>query len=197
MTTKLAVVKHCGPRLVPFFKSVAVFFVIYPNGALPNFWCMLLKCLPIAALCLFVITHGISFDLKYSYSRRIIAGLVFSMIGDALLVFDDYFLFGLVSFAVAHVIYLTAFGIKPYNFRLLFALVAIGVPHSAVQLLFIDSDILKVMVPIYMLLILSMLWRAVSRLEIFRTKSNEWAWTQLCCSLGNCHFYSIFLYFMF
>ena len=39
------------------------------------------------------------------------------------------------------------------------------------------------MVPIYLSLILAMLWRAVSRLQIFN-RDVEWTWTKLCCSLG-------------
>jgi hypothetical protein len=91
------VVKHVGPKLVPFFKSVCVFFVLYPNEQPANaasdspgrtsslLVYTIVKCVPIAALCLFVLMHGISLQFKYSYSRRIVTGLVFSMIGDACL----------------------------------------------------------------------------------------------------------------
>lgn len=149
----------------------------------PSLLCVITKCAPIAALGLFVLMHGISFQFEYCYSRRIFAGLLFSMIGDALLIFEDLFLLGLVSFAVAHIIYFTAFGIKPFNFRLGLTLFSMSVPYSAVYLPFISDYILKVCVPIYMLLILGMLWRAVSRLAIFN-KNDEWTWPNLCCSLG-------------
>lgn len=36
-----------------------------------------------------------------------------------------------------------------------------------------------------MTLLLSMLWRAVSRLQILNCKKNlEWSWTKICCSIG-------------
>ena len=92
------VLKHVGPKLVPFFKSVCVFFVVYPNDE-PSaskgttgtslLIYMVIKCVPIAALCLFVLMHGMSLQFKYSYSRRIVVGLLFSMIGDACLVYKD------------------------------------------------------------------------------------------------------------
>ena len=144
-----------------------------------------MKCVPIAALCLFVIMHGLNLKFECSYSRRIFVGLLFSMIGDACLVYkEQYFVPGLISFAVAHVIYFTAFGIKPFNIRLALALMALCVPISAIYIPFITSYVLKVLVPAYILLILSMLWRAISRLCIFN-KEVEWTWTKLCCTLGN------------
>ena len=94
-----------------------------------------------------------------------------------------YFVFGLVSFAVAHGIYFTAFGIKPFNIRLALALMALCVPISAIYIPFITNYVLKVLVPAYIVLILSMLWRAISRLCIFN-KEVEWTWTNLCCTLG-------------
>jgi hypothetical protein len=89
----------------------------------------------------------------------------------------------MIAFAIAHVIYFSAFGIKPFNFRLAFALVAFAVAICAVYMPFIKNYILKIMVPIYLMLIFAMLWRAVSRLQIFN-QENEWTWTKLCCSLG-------------
>jgi hypothetical protein len=42
---------------------------------------------------------------------------------------------------------------------------------------------LKFLVPVYMLLLVSMLWRAVSRLQLFN-KDVQWTWTKMCCSIG-------------
>ena len=89
MTSPWLVAKQVGPKLVPFFKSTAVFFVLYPNNSQQSFIFLLLKCFPIAALGLFVLMHGISFQFEYSYSRRIFTGLMFSMIGDACLVYKE------------------------------------------------------------------------------------------------------------
>lgn len=53
---------------------------------------------------------------------------------------------------------------------------------SALYVPLISSYVLKVAVPIYMLLLLSMLWRAVSRL--YNSGSHEWSWTKKCCTIG-------------
>lgn len=95
----------------------------------------------------------------------------------------SYFLLGVVSFAIAHICYFTAFGIKPFNFRLALALLACFLPVCAVYIPFISSYLLKCVVPLYMILLFVMLWRAVSRLQIFN-KNIEWTWTKMCCSLG-------------
>lgn len=110
-----------------------------------------------------------------------------------------------MSFGIAHLIYLSAFGIKPFNLRLASALTGCAIMASAFYIPHLKSYVLKVAVPIYMLLLLSMLWRAVARLDLFSmstsqqqttesstitspslssTVSNEWSWTKKCCSVG-------------
>lgn len=44
-----------------------------------------------------------------SFSKKILAALVFSWGGDVLLMFPDYFLPGLISFLIAHIFYILAF----------------------------------------------------------------------------------------
>jgi len=53
----------------------------------------------------FVLLHGMSFSEYYSYSRKVLAGLMFSCIGDAFMVFSTagYFVPGVAAFAVAQV----------------------------------------------------------------------------------------------
>jgi hypothetical protein len=87
-----------------------------------------------------------------------------------------------MSFGIAHLIYLSAFGIKPFNLRLASALSGCAIMASALYVPLISSYVLKVAVPIYMLLLLSMLWRAVSRL--YNSSSHEWSWTKKCCTIG-------------
>lgn len=52
---------------------------------------------------------------RHAFSRRILFGLVFCCIGDAFLVWDQYFLHGMAAFGVAQVIYTSAFGFSPLN----------------------------------------------------------------------------------
>lgn len=94
-----------------------------------------------------------------------------------------FFVYGIIAFGIAHIIYLTAFGIKPLNYKFALALTILSLPVSAFYIPFLQNYLLKVIVPVYMIILLSMLWRAVSRLQIFN-KEVKWTWTRLCCSIG-------------
>jgi hypothetical protein len=52
--------KSVGPKLVPFFKTVAIYFVLFIPVERPSLFAMLIKCLPIISLIVFVLLHGMS-----------------------------------------------------------------------------------------------------------------------------------------
>lgn len=111
--------KSVGPKLVPFFKTVTIFFVLYGNE--PNLdsviYCII-KVLPIVSLMIFVLLHGMNFTDAYIYSRRILIGLIFSALGDALLVWkSNYFIHGVAMFALAQLLYATAFGFRELKIK--------------------------------------------------------------------------------
>lgn len=54
-----------GPKLVPFFKTVAIYFVIFIPVDQPSFFSALLKALPVLSLIAFVLLHGMSFGDEY------------------------------------------------------------------------------------------------------------------------------------
>ncbi len=86
---------------MPFFKTVAIYLVLDTS---PYIWLTcLLKCLPIIWLCIFVVLHGISFGDKHLYSRRVLFGLVLSCLGDALLVWPTFFLWGMLAFGLVFI----------------------------------------------------------------------------------------------
>lgn len=91
-------------------------------------------------------------------------------------------MFGMISFAIAHIIYFTAFGLKPFKFPLAIFLFLLTLPLNFAYFHLIADNVLKIMVPLYIILISSMLWRAISRLKIFL----NFEWTKLCCLLGKC-----------
>ncbi|VEN56784.1 unnamed protein product [Callosobruchus maculatus] len=119
-------VKNVGPKLVPFFKTVAIYFVIFIPQDKPSIFSTILKCLPILSLMLFVLLHGMSLGEEYKYSRRILSGLIFCCIGDALLVWNQYFDIGMFAFIIGHIYYILAFGFKPLNLSLGLALYLLG-----------------------------------------------------------------------
>lgn len=66
---------------------------------------------------------------RYTFSRRILTGLIFSCIGDALLVWPSCFTGGMCMFALAQIMYISAFGFIPLNIMLgtiLYAMCSIG-----------------------------------------------------------------------
>lgn len=116
--SKLPGVLKCnGPKLVPFFKTVAIFFILFPKSKYKtaDIFYLTFKCLPICSLILFILLNGINLrGFEYSYSRRILAGLAFSLLGDALLVYDHaYFIHGVLAFGISHILYATAYGMRP------------------------------------------------------------------------------------
>ncbi len=55
---------------------------------------------------------------RYTFSRRILIGLIFSCLGDGLLVWREFFLHGMLAFGVGHIFFISAFGFQPLNLRL-------------------------------------------------------------------------------
>ncbi|XP_076069041.1 lysoplasmalogenase TMEM86A-like isoform X2 [Oratosquilla oratoria] len=176
--------KSVGPKLVPFCKTVAIYFVLFIPVSQPSLFAMVIKCLPVLSLIAFVLLHGMSLGEEYAYSRRILLGLIFSVIGDAFLVWDEFFLHGMAAFGVAQVFYTSAYGFRPLNMyaaSVIYAIMAVGVT----LLLPGVEGVLKVGVPIYGVLLMTMVWRAVARVQLFQ---ELWTWTKLCSCVGGIFF---------
>jgi uncharacterized membrane protein YhhN len=65
-------------------------------------------------------------NYRYTFSRRILTGLLFSCLGDALLCWPQYFTHGMTAFGVAQIMYTAAFGFEPLNAMLGAALYTFG-----------------------------------------------------------------------
>lgn len=94
--------RSVGPKLVPFCKTVVIYFVLLLPDKHPSFLGCLVKCAPILSLIFFVLLHGMNLSKEYAVARAIMAGLICSVIGDALLSFDAFIL-GMMMFGFAHV----------------------------------------------------------------------------------------------
>ncbi|XP_013409629.1 lysoplasmalogenase-like protein TMEM86A [Lingula anatina] len=186
MTRPLTVLKSVGPKLVPFFKTLAIYFVLFGDEAsYGSIFYAIIKCLPVISLIVFVLLHGMNLSEYYAYSRRILAGLIFSCLGDIFLVWKHYcFEHGLAMFAVAQLLYASAFGMRPLN------------PWAGLVISFLGSivytilspgltGIMNILVPMYLILILFMAWRAVARVQLF---DDLWTWTKLCGCAGSIAF---------
>ncbi|PAA46680.1 hypothetical protein BOX15_Mlig025655g1 [Macrostomum lignano] len=165
MTHICNALKSAGPRLVPFLKSAAIFFILFPEKSPGHLLYLLFKCIPICCLIGFVISHGLSLSDAYAYNRRILIGLCFSLLGDIALVFDGFFLFGMCLFAVAQVAYAWAFGMSPLRPRvgLSASLVAVAAYLSVFPRA--NSVLMRYVGLVYTALIFVMFWRAVARVR--------------------------------
>ncbi|XP_050507414.1 lysoplasmalogenase-like protein TMEM86A isoform X2 [Diabrotica virgifera virgifera] len=173
-------IRSVGPKLVPFFKTVAIYFVIFIPQDKPSIFSVILKCLPIVSLMLFVILNGMSLGNEYKYSRKILLGLIFCCIGDALLVWNQYFDLGMLAFMIGHLQYIMAFGFKPLQVPLATVLFTLG----TMVVFYLLPDLYGVFsfgVPIYIFIITTMLWRAIARVQLFE---DLWTWSKLCTCAG-------------
>ena len=173
-----------GPKLVPFFKTVTIFFVLFAEDSkLDSYIYCIFKCLPIASLMIFVLLHGMNFSEAYAYSRKILIGLVFSALGDTCLVFKNhgFFLPGVGMFACGHICYALAFGFVPFKpWRALVCTLCATVIYTFLLPGF--SGIMVYVGGIYTCLIFLMVWRAVARVEFL---DDLWTWTKLCSFIGS------------
>lgn len=177
--------KSVGPKLVPFFKTCTIFFVLFADTpasetTAPWFFCII-KCLPIVSLILFVLLNGMNITEYYRYSRRILIGLIFSCLGDACLVWaKKYFELGVGCFAIAQICYSRAFGWKPLNPYA--GTVFAGLGFLVFQYLKTNlKGIMVYLVAAYVAVLGTMAWRAVARVQFF---GDLVTWTKLSGCFG-------------
>lgn len=175
--------KSVGPKLVPFFKTVVIFFVLFGEASVLEsvFYCAI-KCLPIISLMVFVLLHGMNFTAAYAYSRKILLGLFFSMLGDAFLVWKNagYFIPGTVMFAIAQALYASAFGFRPFSWGVGAVCAAFGAAVYAFLVPGLNGPMVYI-AALYVTLILTMMWRAIARVQFY---NDLWTWTKLVACAG-------------
>lgn len=168
--------KEVGPKLVPFFKAVLVYFVVLPSTEAegPSWIGVLVKVLPVLSLVLFVLLQegiiGLSLGDECWFSRRVLLALALSALADALLVWPSLFLSGMAVFGAAHLLYINAFGFTPLRPVLGLGLYAL----SAWAMTFLVPGLKGPMtlgVPLYTVVLVTMLWRAVAHRQ-----PPSWAW---------------------
>jgi uncharacterized membrane protein YhhN len=111
-----------------------------------------------------VLILAILLDKKNRYQKLIFVGFIFSFIGDILLELPfDLFMFGLLAFLLAHISYILAFLSRNKNteFFSLFLLLIIG--GCIYYFIFPNLGKMSVAVAIYILVILTMVWRSYAQ----------------------------------
>lgn len=112
----------------------------------------------------------------------ILAGLIFSAVGDAFLIWQDqgYFVHGLLMFAIAHILYSSAFGMKPLDLRA-GAVVALISGFLYTLLYIYLTGPFVYLVAAYTALIAFMGWRAIAGVQLC---NDLWTWTKLSACIG-------------
>ena len=119
---------------------------------------------PLTVLLIILIALQTKNPTPQVYRIAIIAGLLFSLAGDIFLMLpSDRFVLGLVSFLIAHLVYIAAFTIDGARPSYLTALPLLLYGGIMLRLLFPHLGRMRVPVLIYMLVILLMVWQAMNR----------------------------------
>ncbi|KAF5272455.1 hypothetical protein FQR65_LT04923 [Abscondita terminalis] len=177
MTSVAQAIKGVLPRLVVFFKTLTIYFVVYMPQDQPSVLSTILKCLPIIGLIVFVILQTKSAGTESQYSKYIVIGLLFGCIGDALLVWPNCFDLGTASFLIGHLMYIKAFTFQPFN--LIAGVLCVGISALGTLVFWPQlHGILVLGVPIYSSVILVMVWCAFCRVE------NKWTWSKVVTCIG-------------
>jgi len=172
------VLKRVTVQLVPFFSAVGAFFMLWDDTSFFVVW----KCLPVICLLVFVHLNRLNGSKDQpDFSRRIFIALVFCFIGDACLVWDHLFVFGMIAFGVGHVFYIRAFGFQPLNLPLGISFFALAAYAVSIWVDRLPSIVLLIGVPIYVAILTTMAWRATARA---RFSGSDWTWTHIATSLG-------------
>lgn len=175
--------------MLPFFISITFFFIQYPNGGEISPIYLISNCLPLACLCLYVALHGIDFSFEYTYSRRILLGLLFSNLVLAFSVYKESHVAVKVllsmSSMIANILYLCAIGMIRISYKSGLALCMLYLPVAGTYIAFIENNTLGVMFVIYAAFLVLILVRSIFRLKKINNDSTCYCfWSKLCCSMG-------------
>lgn len=117
---------------------------------------------------------------EHRYNRHVLLGMMFSCLGDALMVWKPrLFIHSMIAFAIAHILYTRAFDMRPFRLKT-------GVVCSVYGLLVFSvlypqlKGVMLICVGIYTFLIFMMCWRAVTRLQVDKL----WKWNNMCACGG-------------
>lgn len=148
---------------MPFFKATCVYFVLWLPTSSPSWFSALIKCLPIFCLWVFLLAHGFSFLGAHSSARKILAGLIFSALGDAFLIWQEqgYFVHGEEKSHRLHVNFISLI----YFYFLFFCQAGFHLRQSCFDLQYAE-------------------YSSVVRLNVLK---DSLSFGLCCCSFGHCY----------
>ena len=140
------------------------------------------KLLPMMHLLFIVVSSSMEdeqMSKSVNYRWSILAGLLASIVGDTLLVYNDYFVPGAFAFGIGHCCYIYAFGIRPPGNGAMaasFAILAVATYFFVLHGL--PFSIIKIACTIYTGVIFTMVWRSAVQMRLSCSIDN------VCACLG-------------
>ncbi|XP_044843888.1 lysoplasmalogenase-like [Mauremys mutica] len=147
-------------KLLPFLASCGLYFALWLPE--PSWVSTSVKSLPVLSLVWFLTAQAWGDGAWTPAARWICWGLMFSSVGDACLVWPQLFIPGMAAFALAHVCYIWALGLRPARPWLLL-LLALGWAGAYATLWPCLGGPYVPAVGGYSALLAAMAWRALAR----------------------------------
>ena len=137
--------------------SIATFFSYSGN----LFWYTIFK--PTTTLLIIALSIIIYKKQKTHYTIFISIALLFALIGDILLIGNQYFIFGLAAFLIAHIFFTIAFStVKKFFSKPIYLIILLSIGAAYYYFLFPHLDGYNIPVIVYLLTIVIMNWQALS-----------------------------------
>ncbi|XP_048225191.1 lysoplasmalogenase [Perognathus longimembris pacificus] len=183
--------------LSPFFVACAIYFLVWiPENHQP--WVnALVKCLPV--LCLVVFLWAVA--PSGAYTRLLQGALVCSAVGDACLIWPEAFIYGMMAFAAAHLLYVRAFGLSPLRPGLLLYLFLASLVYYSCLLPHLEPYMVLPVVA-YGLVLTAMLWRGLTQggcaawgALLFTFSDGVLAWNSFAWPLPYAHLVTMVTYY--
>ncbi len=142
--------------LILFVAFLAIFF----NSIGKNALFIVLKPLTTILIIMFTVFFGIR---KNKFYKWVVIALCFCLVGDTLLLKEAYFIWGLLSFLIAHLCFSLSFiRLGGFKFYLTPLLLLLGFGIGYYWMLYDGLQALKIPVLIYFIVILFMGWQGIS-----------------------------------
>lgn len=130
---------------------------------------------PLTTISILSLLFFVPKGLSTKFTKLILVALIFCLMGDVLLLNQAYFVFGLVAFLLAHILFIVAF-IKHKGFWFHWISFVILFLIGGAIFFWLKPDLGDFMVPVlfYVLVITSMAWQGIGL--YLRDKAKTYAW---------------------
>ncbi|XP_036893937.1 lysoplasmalogenase [Sturnira hondurensis] len=143
--------------LTPFFLACATYFLLWDPEGPPSWVGALVKCLPVLTLAGFLQSSS-----GGARTAALQVALLFSALGDVCLIWPQAFLWGVLAFTQAQLLYIWVFGIRPLRLGLLLPILLVSLLFFGVLLPHLPPDMVLPLTA-YGLALNTMLWRGLAR----------------------------------